>query len=84
MKIKVIQRRGDFGDPKENFTRTWKDYKLGFGDLNGEFWFGNDFIHQLTSGKPMRLRVELESHYGQNAWAEYDSFRWTGNSLIEI
>ena len=50
----------------------------GFGDLNGEFWFGNEFIHQLTKNKGdkgMRLRVELESHYGQSAWAEYDTFR---------
>ena len=71
----VIQRRGDFGEPKENFTREWDDYKHGFGDLNGEFWFGNDYIHQLTQSHRMRLRVELESHYGQSAWAEYDNFR---------
>ena len=73
-----FQRRGDFGEPKENFTREWDDYKHGFGDLNGEFWFGNEFIHQLTKNKGdkgMRLRVELESHYGQSAWAEYDTFR---------
>ena len=76
----MIQRRGDFGEPKENFTRSWADYKHGFGDLNGEFWLGNDFIHQLTSDKQMRLRVELESHFGQTAWAEYDNFRF--NSFV--
>jgi len=77
----VIQRRADFGEPRENFTRDWTDYKNGFGDLNGEFWFGNEFIHQLTKNKGdkgMRLRVELESHYGQSAWAEYDTFRVDG------
>ena len=42
----VIQRRGDFGLPRENFSVGWKEYKLGFGQLDREFWFGNDFIHR--------------------------------------
>ena len=71
----MIQRRGDYGDPKENFTRDWNDYKYGFGDLNGEFWFGNDYISQLTLHTPFTLRVELEAHDGRTAWAEYDTFR---------
>ena len=45
----MIQRRGDFGEPRENFTRPWRDYKLGFGDINGEFWWGNDFLHQVDT-----------------------------------
>ena len=64
-----------FEDGRENFTRDWEDYKNGFGDLNGEFWFGNEFLHSLTSSHSMRLRVELESFYGQTAWAEYEEFR---------
>jgi hypothetical protein len=42
----VIQRRGDYGLPRENFSVNWRDYKLGFGQLDREFWFGNDFIHR--------------------------------------
>merc|ERR1712179_557098 len=76
----VIQRRGDNGDPKENFTRDWTDYKHGFGDLNGEFWFGNDYISSLTLQTTVMLRVELEAHDGRTAWAEYDTFRVEGES----
>ena len=39
---------------------------------------------QLTGSKEMRLRVELESHYGQAAWAEYDTFRWVSYLLCII
>jgi ficolin len=41
----VIQRRVD---GRENFSRDWDDYKEGFGNLQDEFWLGNEKIHQLT------------------------------------
>ena len=73
--LKIIQRRGDYGEPREDFNRTWDDYKHGFGDHDKEFWLGNDNIHQLTKSGDMKLRVELEAHNGTTAWAEYDTFR---------
>ena len=73
--MKVIQRRGDFEEPRENFDRTWTDYKHGFGDPLKEFWIGNDYIHNMTSSVDMKLRVELEAYDGKTAWAEYDTFR---------
>lgn len=71
----VIQRRGYFHGAKQNFSLSWDEYKTGFGDLDKEFWFGNDFIHRLTYQKEMILRVELESFSNKKVWAEYSSFR---------
>ncbi|XP_066910539.1 fibroleukin-like [Clytia hemisphaerica] len=42
----VIQRRMD---GSTNFFRSWNEYKVGFGELHREFWFGNDKIHYLTA-----------------------------------
>lgn len=47
----VIQRRGPTKDGNSlfepmNFTRSWDEYREGFGDLDGEFWWGNEFIYR--------------------------------------
>ena len=72
----MIQRRGDFGDPRINFTTTWNEYKSGFGDLYAEFWFGNDFIHRITNEGPVVLRVELSDFDNVVVVAEYSTFRF--------
>lgn len=70
----VIQRRY-VNDQQENFNRSWSDYKFGFGDLDREFWFGNDFIHKLTSDEDMELRIFIEDSAGRTGWAQYSVFR---------
>ncbi|CAC5404355.1 Fibrinogen-like protein A,Ryncolin-4,Angiopoietin-related protein 1,Ficolin-3,Ficolin-1-B,Ficolin-2,Ryncolin-1,Tenascin-R,Fibrinogen-like protein 1,Angiopoietin-1,Tenascin-N,Ryncolin-3,Tenascin,Fibroleukin,Fibrinogen C domain-containing protein 1,Ryncolin-2,Angiopoietin-related protein 2,Microfibril-associated glycoprotein 4,Fibrinogen alpha chain,Ficolin-1-A,Ficolin-1,Angiopoietin-4 [Mytilus coruscus] len=67
----VFQQRfdGTYG-----FYRNWNAYKIGFGDLNGEFWLGNDYLHYITSSGQYRLRVELEAYDGSTAYAEYSTF----------
>ncbi|XP_076113633.1 fibrinogen-like protein A [Mytilus galloprovincialis] len=67
----VIQKRID---GKENFNRTWVEYKNGFGDLQHEFWLGNKYLHLLTSSGSYKLRVELVRGDGANFYAEYSNF----------
>lgn len=57
------------------FNQTWQAFKLGFGQLDDEFWFGNDFIHKLTSENEMELRIVLEDENRQFDWAEYSLFK---------
>ena len=50
----ILRRKADVSQ-QVNFTRTWNDYKHGFGDLNTEFWYGLNNIHCLglqTTGRP--------------------------------
>ena len=65
----VIQRRED---GSENFYRSWDDYAEGFGELNGEFWLGNDKIHQITQTDKFAIRFDLEDGEGSTRYAEYD------------
>ena len=69
--MQVIQRRFD---GSVDFYRNWADYKAGFGDSSGEFWFGNENLHQLTKDGNYRLKIELVDKNGTVAVVEYGTF----------
>lgn len=62
--LQVIQRRGNYGEPRESFNRNWEDYKYGFGAPEKEFWMGNENIHMLTRSNDYELRIEMEDFDG--------------------
>ena len=64
----VCQRRMD---GSVLFYLGWEDYRVGFGNQNGEFWLGNDNLHRLTANATMMLRVDLEDYDGVRKYAEY-------------
>lgn len=68
----VFQRRMD---GSVDFYRGWAEYKFGFGNLNGEFWLGNDNLHRITAAGNMTLRVDLEDFDGNITFAEYSLFK---------
>ncbi|XP_060079383.1 angiopoietin-related protein 7-like [Ylistrum balloti] len=67
----VIQNRQN---GNVEFFRTWEDYKNGFGDLHGNFWLGNEHIHQLTISTSVLLIV-LMSWLGDTGHAQYSTFK---------
>ncbi|XP_035669613.1 microfibril-associated glycoprotein 4-like [Branchiostoma floridae] len=71
----VIQRRQDGSVP---FNRTWEEYKLGFGNKNGEYWLGNDNTHLLTTRKSYKLKIVLDDWSGATKFAEYSTFWVSG------
>ena len=58
------------------FNRSWAEFKVGFGNPNGNFWLGNDRLSQLTADYGYKLKFDLQqSGTGNWYYAEYSSFR---------
>ena len=72
----VIQRRVSGGTV--NFTRNWDGYEQGFGDLEGEFWFGLRNIHCLTTREEVELRIDIQRTDGSYVNWTYQEFRVDG------
>ncbi|XP_071796177.1 ficolin-2-like [Asterias amurensis] len=67
----VFQRRQD---GSVDFYLDFANYSRGFGNLEGEFWLGNDNLHRLTAQGEYELRVDLTSLDDVTGFAFYRSF----------
>ncbi|ELU02616.1 hypothetical protein CAPTEDRAFT_146055, partial [Capitella teleta] len=67
----VFQRRID---GSVDFYRGWQSYAQGFGDLQAEFWLGNEMLHALTASGFTVLRVDVADFDDVTAYAEYQRF----------
>ncbi|XP_063436679.1 fibrinogen-like protein A [Mytilus trossulus] len=57
-----------------DFYREWKEYETGFGNLDSEFWLGNNKLNVLTSTGNYKLFIHLEDFEGNSRYAEYSKF----------
>lgn len=71
----VFQRRLD---GSVDFNRTFDEYTVGFGNLLGEFWLGNELISTITMTTPMELRIDMSDFDDVSAFAKYNTFRLDG------
>ena len=75
----VIQRRIN---GSVDFNRSWSDYEKGFGDPNGEFWYGLKSMNCLTKIGQWELRVDFEFENGTKSYLHYNEFK-VGNATDE-
>ncbi|XP_069114627.1 fibroleukin-like [Argopecten irradians] len=68
----IVQRRYD-GSLK--FDKTWDEFKAGFGDLDGEYWLGNEVLHLLTHARNLSAMFVIEDWNGVEKYAQYDSIK---------
>ena len=74
----VIQRRQD---GSVDFDRSWNDYRVGFGNLSGEFWLGNYILRILTaSTDPWQLQIDIMDWQNKTATAGYGFFWISGDN----
>ena len=67
----VIQRRVD---GSVLFNRSWDEYKKGFGYSNGNYWLGNDVIHEMTDQSNHELKIFLTDFANVTKYAKYRTF----------
>jgi len=67
----VFQRRLD---GSVSFDRNWEEYKNGFGDAHGEYWLGNEIVHQLNKDVRTKIRIEAEKVDGERRNATFEGF----------
>ncbi|CAH1240677.1 ANGPT1 [Branchiostoma lanceolatum] len=67
----VIQRRLD---GSISFDRPWAEYRKGLGDLDTEYWLGNDNLHFLTSQQKYVLRITAAAWDGDLRYVDYREF----------
>ncbi|XP_050731507.1 ryncolin-2-like [Eriocheir sinensis] len=69
----VFQRRTNL-TVREEFNRSFVEYQLGFGHLEGEFWLGLDLLHELTSAALQELRIDMADWDDVRRYAKYGFF----------
>ena len=56
----IMIQRNDIDQDVEwlvDFNKKWKDYEEGFGNLDGNFWYGLKSIHCLTQNNPWEMKT---------------------------
>ncbi|KAK6484672.1 tenascin-R isoform X1 [Huso huso] len=66
----VFQRRQN---GLTDFSRRWSDYRVGFGNIEDEFWLGLDNIHRVSSQGRYELRIDMRDGQ-ESVYASYDKF----------
>ncbi|XP_071144301.1 fibrinogen-like protein A [Mytilus edulis] len=67
----VIQKRFD---GSVDFNQNWLECENGFGNINGEFWFGNKYVHNLTASGKYELRIDMVDTSNNKKYAVYRIF----------
>ncbi|XP_035232356.1 techylectin-5A-like [Stegodyphus dumicola] len=70
----IIQRRGKGFSSPDSFYRDWKEYKDGFGNVNNDYWLGNENIFSLTNEGLYSVRFDITDKDGISRFALYDIF----------
>jgi len=55
------------------FDKTWSEFRSEFGAITGNYWIGNDRLHELTKNGDYYLWVDIISN-DNLYWAEYKKF----------
>ena len=77
----IIQRNKK--DGVNTFSKKWKDFEEGFGDLNGDkLWYGLKVLNCFTETGQWELRIDFQFENKTRSHLHYKQFK-IGNSSAE-
>ncbi|XP_053898123.1 fibrinogen-like protein 1-like protein [Malaclemys terrapin pileata] len=53
---------------------SWSTYKYGFGNVQQDYWLGNEYLSLLTRQNTYKVRFVVEDKSNNTRYAEYDIF----------
>lgn len=59
---------------KENFTRSFSEYRYGFGSPSRDYWVGLDNILHIVAQGHRVLTITMQDWYNNTRYARYQSF----------
>ena len=68
----VIQRNRK--NSQLSFSKNWREYEEGFGDLNKDFWAGLELMHTLTQRGQWEMRVDYQNNDKTWSYLHYNQF----------
>ncbi|XP_027767093.1 fibrinogen-like protein 1-like protein, partial [Empidonax traillii] len=69
----VIQRNRQ--DTDVTWNESWSTYKNGFGNLQGDFWLGNENIYWIAKQRAYQVRFIIQDGSDKKLFADYNMFR---------
>ena len=72
-------------DTSVDFQRNWTEYRNGFGDPQGNYYYGNEGMRLIgyygnSQGNRYRLAVVMEDQFGEKRTSFYKDFRMYSES----
>uniref|UniRef100_A0A8C8SB08 Uncharacterized protein n=1 Tax=Pelusios castaneus TaxID=367368 RepID=A0A8C8SB08_9SAUR len=56
------------------WAESWSTYKYGFGDVQGDYWLGLEYIYQITKQKVYQVRFVIRNASNVTKYADYNLF----------
>ncbi|XP_042702880.1 fibrinogen-like protein 1-like protein [Chrysemys picta bellii] len=69
----TVVQRNSYNTELE-WNDSWANYKYGFGDVQNDYWLGNEYISLLTIQGAYKVRFVVQDASNNTHYAEYDTF----------
>ncbi|XP_075770227.1 fibrinogen-like protein 1-like protein [Pelodiscus sinensis] len=69
----VVQRNSH--NTEITWLESWSTYKYGFGNVQNDYWMGNEYLFLLTHQNTYKVRFVVVDKSNTTRSAEYDIFR---------